>query len=110
MAKKKKDIRKQNERIDGLTRQANNPLAQGTHVREYFLTVLGRPSTDDWEGFRSLTEFPCESECGAECVMAINAARTLLDHVERATGTDYPERNDAVLEVAFHICMTYAHG
>lgn len=109
MAKKKKEVKRKTDQVDGS--ETANPLAHGANVRDYFLMVLGRPDTDgDREAFKALTDFPCESECGAECVMAINAARTLLDHVERATGTDYPERNDAVLEVAFHVCMTYAFG
>lgn len=106
---KKKQVKKETDQIDGV--ETANPLARGANVRDYFLTVLGRPDAGgDRMGFNSLADFPCESECGAECVMAINAARTLLDHVERATGTDYPERNDAVLDTAFHVCMTYAHG
>lgn len=89
----------------------DHPTARGTNVKDYFLIVLGRPEAGgDREGFNSLADFPVDSEVGDCCVMAINAARVLLDHVYRATGDDYPDRNDAVLDVAFHICMTYAHG
>ena len=80
-------------------------LAFGGYVRDYFVRVLGRPPKDDRLDELSIL---CESACGLECLMAINSARVLLDHVERATGTDYLQRKEAVREVALHIILSYA--
>lgn len=80
-------------------------------VARYFIDKLGAGQYGD-KAFQTIGawEIPLRSECGRECRKAINAGGALLGHVENATGTDYPERNEAVRRIVFHIIGTYICG
>ena len=57
-----------------------------------------------------LAETPLASVCGHECKRVIDAARTLLDFVERATARDYHERQLAIHQVTLRCCLTFING
>lgn len=81
-------------------------------VAEYFENALGADieTLDGPDSDNSMERMPLASICGHECRRAIDAARALLDFVERATGEDRPERNRAVQVIALQCCLVFING
>ena len=78
------------------------------NVYDYLVAKLGPVPDDPYEGLR---DFPVESECGEDCVRAIDAGRALLDEVHKANGgLFYPEVAASVKEATLHVVSVFAFG
>jgi hypothetical protein len=75
------------------------------NVYDYFGTKMGSASTDS-----SLKDLPCDSNCGKDCVSAIDAASSLMQHMRDATGDANADFFLSVVECTDDVVQTYWRG
>jgi hypothetical protein len=91
--------------IDHILAHRNDKKFRGcNNVHEYFVKRLGLAPDE-----ASLKDLPCDSNCGKDCVAAIDAACKFLKHAEAATGKD-GEAYTQTLEALNDILETYWCG
>jgi hypothetical protein len=76
---------------------------RSTSVFGYFTEKLGAAPTDE-----TLDKLPCDSNCGADCVRAVDAAAAFIKHLRAST--DEAENIETVTRLCQHVCETYWHG
>jgi len=57
-----------------------------------------------------LAEMPTDSNCGDDCVAAIDAAAAMVDVVKRAFAEDFPDYIAQVLDSAVQTCSCFIRG
>jgi hypothetical protein len=77
------------------------------NIQEYFALKLAGYQMD--AGIGAL-DMPCDSECGRDCMKAIDAASLLLDHLLAANGDNSSALKWAIIESANRIVSIYICG
>jgi len=72
------------------------------NVFDYFKQQLGVAPDDV-----TLKDLPVDSNCGQDCVAAIDAAHTLQHHAKAALGNGHDE---SLVELAEHVVSVYWRG
>jgi hypothetical protein len=77
------------------------------NIQEYFaLKLEGAQLPDDIGAL----EMPCDSECGRDCMKAIDSASLMLDHIRIAMGEHWPFHARNIIFAAQQIISIYICG